>query len=105
MEAENPEKQLLLEQDPAQVFELLEELAVGSFGAVYKARLFSDDQKIVAVKICSFDEETLREVQQEVCCLAISLSALNDSSTESFGHVSLGNTSSVIVRVLRLRYC
>ena len=48
--------QLFVTQDPITVFDLQEELAVGSFGTVYRA-LFKPQNKTVALKICQVDPQ------------------------------------------------
>lgn len=61
--------QLLSPDDPVNLFELLEELAVGAFGAVYSAT-YLPTQETVAVKICALeDEDSQGELLGEISIL------------------------------------
>ena len=62
MSAARPETPIISEQDPEELFELLEQLGEGSFGQVFKA-LHKETGNIVAVKILtvSSDIETLKK--------------------------------------------
>eukprot|EP01104_Vermistella_antarctica_P010373 TRINITY_DN276_c0_g1_i1.p1 TRINITY_DN276_c0_g1~~TRINITY_DN276_c0_g1_i1.p1 ORF type:complete len:1405 (+),score=445.67 TRINITY_DN276_c0_g1_i1:412-4626(+) len=61
--------ELLSKDDPTVVFDLIEELAVGSFGSVYKGT-YKPTGEIVAVKVCQLeDEDSFTDLMFEISIL------------------------------------
>lgn len=57
---------LLLKDDPLAIFEFIEEIAVGSFGSVYRAKHLPTGD-VVAVKACVYEEdEALKDLIAEI---------------------------------------